>query len=385
MKKIISYIFTLAILLIPAISSAQVSFNPIYSSERFQPSDKFHAWCENQIDIIFSLKNSKINGLNAVLQYNSDEIEIIKISAAWEKENNISYTVSDNLITLSKLKSTKSVDSVTFNIYLKSKEWVENTNLSFNNWSYIVNSEWNMVEINKSATFEFAWVPECSPDITAPNIELIFPSTNTWEYVALDTYFQFKITDQWKWVNNDSIRILIDELSYDLTNIEHERSWNVLTIYPDLWMPFNTWFEVKISASDKQVYGKANTITKIYNFQTSNELNLLNEIDPVQFRKLVNKEKYYQASSDECDLINHIYNTVEAPEKQIIHSINKRLNCGELDEEEIIDIQEENISPKKWISVFASIWRCLTILFWLIIIFKRFAKDSKENTQKHQS
>jgi hypothetical protein len=40
---------------------AQVSLNPVYTSERFQPSDKFHAGCENQINVVFSLNNSKIN------------------------------------------------------------------------------------------------------------------------------------------------------------------------------------------------------------------------------------------------------------------------------------------------------------------------------------
>ncbi|MBO4515988.1 hypothetical protein J5751_00715 [bacterium] len=42
-------------------SFAQVSVNPIYTSERFKPSDKFHAGCENQIDVVFHLNNSKIN------------------------------------------------------------------------------------------------------------------------------------------------------------------------------------------------------------------------------------------------------------------------------------------------------------------------------------
>jgi hypothetical protein len=49
-----------------------------------------------------------------------------------------------------------------------------------------------------------------------------------------------------------------------------------------------------IDVQDKQVYGKANLMTKKYDLETSTGLYLLNDIDPVQFRKLVNKEKYYQ-------------------------------------------------------------------------------------------
>jgi hypothetical protein len=63
------------------LSFAQVTVNPIYTSERFQPSDKFHAGCENQIDVVFQLNNSKINGVNAVLEYDSDDVEVLKVLA----------------------------------------------------------------------------------------------------------------------------------------------------------------------------------------------------------------------------------------------------------------------------------------------------------------
>jgi hypothetical protein len=60
---------------------AQVELNPIYSPDRFQPSDKFHAGCENQLDVVFDLDSSNINGVNAILKYNSQDIDIIKIVA----------------------------------------------------------------------------------------------------------------------------------------------------------------------------------------------------------------------------------------------------------------------------------------------------------------
>jgi hypothetical protein len=43
MLKIKNFVFMLSFLLFVSVSFAQVKVEPIYSSERFQPSDKFHA------------------------------------------------------------------------------------------------------------------------------------------------------------------------------------------------------------------------------------------------------------------------------------------------------------------------------------------------------
>ena len=99
----------------------------------------------------------------------------------------------------------------------------------------------------------------------------MFPSNKSGDFVALDTYFQFEIDDAWKWINEDSIKIKIGSYNYTLDSVEHEWNDKVLTLYPDVWMPFNTGFEIEISVSDKQSYWKANTTTKIYelrNFQS---------------------------------------------------------------------------------------------------------------------
>ncbi len=244
-------------------SFAQVTLNPIYTSERFKPSDKFHAGCENQIDIVFQLDNSQINWLNAILRYDWDKVEIVKIVANWEKENNLVYTVENDKIIFSKLKSDWAwLDSVTFSVFFKALDGVEFTSFSFEKWSYLVDSKWNMVELEWYNKFEFVEVPECDPDIVAPSVELLFPSDKSGEYVALDSYFQFKIDDSGKWVNEDSIKVRIDSMEYNLAGIEHVRNDKVLTVYPDIWMPFNTWFKVEISVSDKQSYWKPNTTTK---------------------------------------------------------------------------------------------------------------------------
>ena len=362
MKKWILWI--MACLSLLWLSLAQVSVNPIYTSERFWPSDKFHAGCENQIDVIFHLDNSKINWVNAILHYDWDRVEILKVMANWEKENNLTYTVEKDKIIFSKLKSEWNwLDNVTFSVFFKVAESVELAKFSFEKWSYIVDSKWNMIDLEWNYSFEFVEVPECEPDIVAPSVELLFPSDKTGEYVALDTYFQFEIDDSGKWINEDSIKIRIDRSIYALADIEYVRNDKILTVYPDIWMPFNTGFEVQISVSDKQSYWKPNITLKTYEFKTSDELNLLNEINPVEFRKIVNMNKYLKWTTEECGLLSEVYSLWNEEDLDVLKSINSKLRCEELSivqkiwEEKIT----ENSANWKGFSVFAMIW---WVLFW---------------------
>ncbi len=361
-------------------SFAQVNLNPVYTSDRFQPSDKFHAGCENQVDVVFSLPNSKINWLNAILEYNGDDVEILRILVAGEKENNLSYTVENDKIIFSKLKSKWDwLESVIFSLFFKVWINLQESDFSFAKWSYVVDSRWNMVELQWDYNFQFSQVPECDPDIVAPSVELVFPIVESWDFVALDTYFQFEIDDVWKWVNNDSIRVQMGGLDYTLQGIEHIRNGKILTIYPDFWMPFNTGFALEISVSDKQSYGKPNTTTKIYEFQTSDELNLLNDIDPVQFRKIANMGKSLRWTSGECQLLSEMYLNLENDSQSILETINDKLDCGEMEIvkdtwnlENLENLEENNIW--KDFSVFGMLGWILFGNLALFMVFWRLKK-----------
>lgn len=378
MKKTKNLILAACALFFCGFSFAQVSVNPVYTSERFKPSDKFHAGCENQIDVVFQLDNSKINWVNAILQYDWNDVEILKVLAVWEKENNLSYTVEKDKIVFSKLKTDWAwLDKVTFSLFFKVETDLEKTDFSFSKWSYVVDSKWNMVELTWNYSFEFTEVPECDPDIVAPSVDLVFPSSKTGEYVALDTYFQFDIDDQGKWVNVDSIKFTIGGLEYSINGLEHEWRGNLLTIYPDVWMPFNTWFSVQIAVSDKQSYGKPNTTTKTYKFQTSDELKFLNEINPVDFRKIVNMNKYLRWTSDECGLLSEVYSEYYEKYWEELESINTKLWCEELvvmektwDEAVIQEIDNDNSK----ISVFAMFGWILCGSLFFAMVFGRLGK-----------
>jgi len=304
MIKIKNFVFVLYLFLFFGFSFAQVKVEPIYSSERFQPSDKFHAWCENQLDVIFSLEDAKINLVNAIMEYDGDDIDVLKVLPQWEKENNLAYVVENDKITFSKLKAEWDwLDEVKFSLFFKVNKELENAKLVFSKWSYIVDSKWNMIDIEWNYDFQFMEVPECNPDIVEPNVELLFPTDN--ENIALDSYFQFRITDQGKWIDVDSITISIAWKSYKLWEIEYEWRDGILTIYPDFWLPFDSKVLVKIYVADNQVYWNANTKTMLYEFKTSNEFYLLSEIDPISLRKLLSDSVEENWSNNKCDIENY--------------------------------------------------------------------------------
>lgn len=377
MRKFILWIVSLFAVF--GLTFAQVSLNPVYTSERFQPSDKFHAGCENQINVVFSLDNSKINWLNAILHYDWNNVDVLKIVVDWEKENNLSYTVENDKIIFSKLKSEWDwMNSITFSVFFRVWATLESSDFSFEKWSYVVDSKWNMVDFEWNYNFQFWEVPECDPDIVAPSVELLFPKVESWDYVALDTYFQFEVDDAWKWVNPDSIIFKIDGWTYSMQMLEHEWNDKILTIYPDFWMPFNTWFEVEITVSDKQSYWKANTTTALYEFQTSDGLNLLNEIDPVEFRKLVNMDQYFKWTTEECKLLSELYSDSDQWRWELLKSINSRLDCWEMvvvEKTWSVNIIE-NIDEEDWkdFSVFAMLWWILFGSSALFMIFSWLRK-----------
>jgi hypothetical protein len=82
---------------------------------------------------------------------------------------------------------------VVFDLFLKSKDGVSDTKISFADGSYMVDSHGNMINLSDSMVLQFVPVPECEPDIVSPKVNLLFPKEDA--RVPLDTYFQFDISD----------------------------------------------------------------------------------------------------------------------------------------------------------------------------------------------
>jgi len=348
-KKIVFiFIFVLWILWF---SFAQVDLSPVYTSDRFQPSNMFHAWCENEIDIVFDLEGWDINAINAILKYKKKDIKITKVLFKWDKENKLKYTVSDDAIILTKLKSnTWWVDHVVFQLFFKWKSDLKNTSFEFETWSYIVDISGNMIGLDDNYIFDFASVPECNPDIVPPIVELLFPIINTWEYLPLDSYFKFKIFDDGKGVNKGNINILLNNQKYNLSDIDCEWSGDVLTLYPDAWFSIGSDVKLEIIVDDKQVYGKSNFVDKKYKFKTSTWLSFLDNISPVEFRRIVD----FYNNSKMIDTLSW--------------------SIGVLSSWSNKDLIDDNIvvatSTSFWFSVFAVLW---WIVAWLLLLMRLFS------------
>ena len=89
----------------------------------------------------------------------------------------------------------------------------------------------------------------------------------------------------------------------------------------------------------------------------------MNEINPVEFRKIVNMNKYLKWTTEECGLLSEVYSLWNEEDLDVLKSINSKLRCEELSivqkiwEEKIT----ENSANWKGFSVFAMIW---WVLFW---------------------
>ena len=363
-------------------SAANVSIEPVYGSDRFLPNDVFHATCQNQIDVVFSLDKSAINGISAILEYDNDSIEILKIVWEDESKNNLSYVVNDDKIALNKLKTDgigNNLTKIKYSIYFKSKTGVDSTRFSIADGSYLVDEKWNMVNLTWSIDTFFEQVPECEPDIKMPRVKLLFPSEKQW--TAMDSYFQFDITDEWKWVDKDDIVIRFNGETYDLKDMKHEWEESVLTVYPNFWMPLNTWIELEISVSDRQVYGWANIITKTFYLETPNEIYFLNNIDPLEYREIVNNISFNRWESKDCEYLTQIYlkslHDWDAAQKLIIENINEKLKCPEFNENDLMNIDNQ---WKNDLSVFAILW---WILFWIAVLIWMIECINKSLVSKH--
>lgn len=376
LKRILWFIFMFCLFWY---SFGQLTLQPNYSSERFQPSDKFHATCQNSIDFVFELSGQNIEAINAVLWYDKDSVKILSIDVEDKDKYNLSNIIEWDRITFNKLKSEEKTNKIVFKLKFEVFEWVENTTFDIVDGSYMLWSNGNSFDLKSSNNYQFQSVLECNPDIDPPRVEIVSPDID--EFVPLDTYFQFNVFDDGKWINKSSIEFILGETSYSLSDIQHEWDGEILTLYPDQWLPVDEEILIELVVADKQVYGKANITSQKYKIKTSSWLTLMNNIDPIEYRKLINKAKYYKWTKGECEVLQNYYWEDETLDWDII-SINKKLECSKLIKKEKLEIEDEVIQSvddtNNTISVFSVLWWILFVLFVFINLFVWISKNHKK-------
>lgn len=375
---------------------AKVTFQPLYSDVRFQPSDKLHTECSNSADILFSPQGQKITKFKVILSYNPETLEILRILP---NVNNGTATskIEYNKIILEVSKPTfaSSTESKSFfQIYFKSNVVGKDT-IEIAEWSE-ANTSSKTYPLAGTFDLEFTKVPECEPDIIPPSINLIYPK-NSDERLYLDQYFIFDVKDIGKGIDKNSVIINFDGDQYFYGSDNLKWNGNYLTFYPSKWIPIDAELDLKIMMADKQSYGWANKTESMYTFQSATGIILQKDINPMIFRRIAQEAEKISASVDECWLLADLYGKSEVTYQKELKSIIQKLWCNlaALDtslleaKEDMLDTMTTQQKQYRNISVFATLgWILFFIAFTLKIhyalAYKKHKKmDSEQRTPKN--
>ncbi len=390
-KRILNFLLIFALVGIGIAQWAKVTFQPLYSDTRFQPSDKLHAGCTNSADILFSPQGQKITNFKIILSYNPEKLEILRILPIGN-DTSISSKIEYNKIILEVHAPTFSSSTETkwfFSLYFKSNTTGKNT-LTIMSGSEASTSTDKTYPLTWSFDLEFAEVPECEPDIIPPSINLIYPKDSN-EDIHLDQYFIFDIKDIGKGINKSSVIISFDWEQYFNGSDNVKWNGNYLTFYPSKWIPVSTDIDLKIMISDQQNYGWSNKTESVYNFVSASWMKLHKNISPIMFRKIAQEAEKISASVDECQLLGDLYMKADLLYQKELHSIIQKLWCNIASLDTSLVERRKNttdsllVQDKKYrnISVFWTLWWILffvTFGLWghYLLSYKKHKKLSTE-------
>lgn len=369
-KIVIWFVFLLQMIAMP-LFGANISFNPLYSDERFQPTDKLHAWCEHSADIVLNNKWKDISVVHLVLWYNPNDLQITRLVTDSQIQEDITYSIEYNKIIFNYLnsKNNDSETTILFKLLFKSDENTTWSQIKTLTWSYFLDKAGIKNPIKTDFNLEFAKTPECQPDIISPSINLVFPKEDMKQKITLDQYFIFEVKDIGKWVDKLNTKVSINWDDYSLTSENLKWNWNYLIVYPKDWLTINKNIEIKIEIWDKQIYWWANIANKTFSFKTTNGFSLQNNINPNTFRQIIKWAEKIFWSTQECQILNNTYQKADWNYQIWLKSVLDKLACNT--DNSIIftwdiisqnhwsaDLSTEN-KKIKFVSVFASIWRIL--------------------------
>jgi len=373
---------------------AKVSFQPLYSDVRFQPSDKLHAGCTNSADILFSPQGQKVTKFKIILSYNPESLEILRVLPT-VNDGSASSKIEYNRIILEVNAPTfaSSTESKPFfTIFFKSAIVGKDT-ITIAEWSEAITAN-KTYPLVWTFNIEFAKVPECEPDIIPPSINLIYPK-NTDERIFLDQHFIFDIKDIGKWIDKKSVIINFDNEQYFYGGDHLKWNGNYLTFYPNKRIPVDTELTLKILVADQQNYGWANKTESSHTFQSATGMLLQRDISPLMFRKIAQEAQKISASVDECELLGNLYVKSDLVYKTELKSIIQKLGCSMAWLDVVLGGTDKTVSKtisiekKQYrnISVFWTLW---WILFFIAFTLKihyllSYRKHKKLNSDKRST
>jgi len=347
---------------------AQITFNPQYSNERFPPRDSFHSSCKNEIHIGI---DTKISSAHIEIDYNPNDIQITEFKWLHDGSFHVAY---DQLI----------IDITTGNIQnnlaqlgFKNKENIEKSSLKILPSSYIQSNDRQKKYLSwQEFSFTFTEVPECEPDVVAPQITLISPQEGS-SGIALDSYFIFDIKDQGKGIDQASLQLNLNDETITAKNTI-KRSGSYLIFFPNQRLPVNQNINLSVNISDAQEYGWPNKNQKTFQRKTATGVLLSTDINPNMIRIFKQQSTQTTASQAECALLNKLYQTTDTYTKYQLKHLMQKVSCKidifwttktSYTAEPNINTWETittNITSKKWFSVFALTWWIFFIITLLL-------------------
>jgi len=371
MKKLLTFFLSVCALAWFVVFADTLSIDPLYSDERFPPTDKLHAWCVHTADIKLST-DADVVDVHVVLEYDSELIDVLRVMPdSKNKEEIIDFSLSEWMIEYhhENMIYIPWYNIKLFGIMLNSSDMVERLDVSFASGSYAVLRDGWIVDLQGTQTIDFVSVPECDPDIVPPTIRLVKPAVGSWG-VALDALFVFEMKDKWKWIDPDSIYITIDKDVYTATTPGVMYSWDFVVIQPINWLPVDEDVAVLARVSDLQRYGGANTMKKHFVINTAKWVQLDSGITPLQLQKQAREIESGRWDLQECILLQSMVGLMNEGNQDMINNVFEKLDCemviANVDSEHLA-AQGVTIIQKQWISIFAITgW----VLFILTLILK---------------
>ena len=343
----------------------------MYSDARFPPVDAFHAWCMQDAKVLFDATEKNITKIHLELQYAPDDLEISRI--LWVDQVIANYRIEYDRVIFDIDSPVLNWATPLFHLNFESKGTALQTDILVATWSYFVTNG-KITYLQEKFPLTFAQVPECTPDIVPPSVNLIFPKDPEAK-ISLDQYFVFEIKDADKWVDKNSIRVFLNDQVYTVANTENLK-WkgNYLSFYPQDWLAVNKKINLQISVGDLQSYGGANTTEKLFSFKTAPGLALLDNIDPMTLRTYARNATQMAGTPEECLLLQNFYARSDASFQSGLDTILQKLSCTikTVAGNEDIFGDTSTVTPNKtsklsFVSVFAVLGR---ILFVIALILK---------------
>ena len=388
-KKVISLFWSLALMC--SFVGASVIFSPQFGDERFPPADMLHAECLSLVDLSLELeKKEELKSVHLILNYEPDELQITQLKWKYKGSYAVGY---DKLEIDFEAEDYDEVDFAT--IHLKSKGGVSTGTLLIDEESYYVTQDGEKVFLSGENDLVFAEVPECEPDIVAPNISVVSPEQ--WaKWIALDSYFIFDVKDEWKWVDKSSFEVVLNDVLYEAGNSAFRRSWSYLVFFPNEWLPVDEKISLEVRVSDLQDFGGPNRVEEEFKFFSASGMYLLSEVNPNMLRLFKQKTQSFRASASECALLNQLYVETDDLHKYTLMSIMEKFTCPidmdyiasyvAVDDVEEIVVEEKPVLRVNSFSVFAVIgWILFLITLFLKLHYFHGYKKYKKYHKKNES